>query len=193
MALPADPTPPVEPTPPGAATPPAEPTPPPEPEDRKPKGDPDAAMKAHRLEQELAAEKQRAKELQEKLDAAKTAEEVQKAIDEAKAKAEADQKAAEERYAEQLKGMAAEAALVKAGCVDPKALIAAHVDMSKVEVDGESVKGLDAEGLKKSYPYLFGTTQPPTVSTGAPPAGGGASEVAGSIADGVAAALKPKG
>lgn len=148
-------------TPPATTTDPA----PAAPATEGPKGQPDDAQKAARLENELAAAKQQAADLQTKLDAAKTADDVQKAVEEANAAAQA-----------KVNEIAVRAHLATAGCLNAEALTAAaHIDASKIEVaqDGSVVSGIDLEKLKTDYPYLFqqvSASTPPTVTTAAAPA-----------------------
>ena len=150
-----------------------------------PKGQPDDAQKAARLENELAAAKQQAADLQTKLDAAKTADDVQKAVNEANAAAQA-----------KVNEIAVRAHLATAGCVNAEALVAAaHMDVSKVEVaqDGSVVSGVDLEKLKTDYPYLFQqatAAEPPTVTTGAAPAAAATGGEAKTIKEGLAAMKK---
>ncbi len=167
-------------TPPAAAADPA----PAAPAAEGPKGQPDDAQKATRLENELAAAKQRETDLQAKLDAAKTADDVQKAVDEAKSAAQA-----------QVKEIAVRAHLATAGCVNAEALVAAaHMDVSKVEVaqDGSIASGVDLEKLKTGFPYLFQTTAaaPATVTTGAPAAAAATGGEAKTIKEALAAMKK---
>lgn len=167
-------------TPPAAATDPA----PAAPATEGPKGQPDDAQKATRLESELAAAKQREAALQTKLDAAKTAEDVQKAIDEAKAEAQA-----------QVKEIAVRAHLSTAGCLNADALIAAsRMDAAKVEVaqDGSVVSGIELDKLKADFPYLFKTSAEatPTVTTGAPAAAAATGGEAKTIKEALAAMKK---
>ncbi len=150
-----------------------------------PKGQPDDAQKATRLENELAAAKQREADLQAKLDAAQTADDVQKAVNEAKAAAQA-----------QVKEIAVRAHLTTAGCLNAEALTAAaHIDASKVEVaqDGSVASGIDLDKLKASFPYLFQASTaatPPTVTTGAAPAATATGGEAKTIKEGLAAMKK---
>lgn len=169
-------------TPPAAATDPA----PAAPATEGPKGQPDDAQKAARLENELAAAKQQAADLQTKLDAAKTADDVQKAVNEANAAAQA-----------KVNEIAVRAHLATAGCLNAEALTAAaHIDASKVEVaqDGSVVSGIDLEKLKTDYPYLFqqasAAAEPPTVTTGAPAAAAATGGEAKTIKEALAAMKK---
>lgn len=88
-------------------------------------------------------------------------------ISEGAEKAKAD---FEGRMASRDKEHALETALLKAGCRDTKAA-RAHVDMEAVSLDGETLKGFDAESFKKDRPYLFDATK--KGAAGAPPKGTG--------------------
>lgn len=161
-------------------------------------GAPDLKQANARLNEENKGLKERIEQMQgqlsefaKKLDAAKTADDVEAAVAAAKKEAEEAGAKSKAEYDARMKALAVQNALIQAGCVDATALMT-HVDMGKVEVAGDgNVSGLDAVGLKESYPYLFKAADAPqTVSTGSAGSATPSGKPVGSIADGVAAAFR---
>jgi hypothetical protein len=140
-------------TPPAPA--PVPPTPEPPKSDPGASGDNDAAMR--RVQEERDTLKTQLKEVQDKLAEAKTVEDVENA-----------KKSLQADYEAHILSNGIDLALVKAGCIDVAAA-KAHIDTTKLKLDGEKVEGLSVDDLTKNYPYLF--QQVSKTATGAPPAG----------------------
>ena len=127
------------------------------------KGKPDAGIAASKYKQERDEAREKVADLTAQLEALresvkglKTAEDVQKAVDDALSKSNADFEETRKKWEARERELAVSAQLSQAGCIDPAATCA-HLDLGALAVgeDGK-VSGLDIEGLKASYPYLFG-------------------------------------
>ena len=130
--------------------------------DAKPKGGPDWQRAAEDYRAQRDEARQRVDDVTAQLDklkkdveGMKTAEDVQRAVDEALARASEEYDASKAQWAEREKALVAQSALAESGCIDAPALLS-HVDMSGVTVKDGKADGLDVDGLKSSYPYLFG-------------------------------------
>lgn len=110
-----------------------------------------------------------ADELKASMEGLKGADDVQKAVDDALSKANADFERSRAQWAEREKALTVSNELAGKGCIDCAALLA-HVDMSKVTVKDGKAEGVDVDGLKGSYPYLFGK-RPVSGATDARPDG----------------------
>lgn len=83
--------------------------------------------------------------------------------DEVKEQYQKELQAIKDEYARDKVVSRLENELLKSGCIDTQALMA-HVKVNDLELDGTTLKGVDFDVLKTSYPYLF---KSPTISSAA--------------------------
>lgn len=112
------------------------------------------------------------KQFEEASTKAKTADELNAEIE----KLRTESAKRDEEYTKQMESLKVnsvlDTALIKAGCVDTVAT-KAHIDLSKITLDGDELTGFSVEELKTSKPYLFQQTKVKDVGV---PAGKGFSD-----------------
>ena len=147
-------------------------------------GGPDARIAASKYKEERDAARQQVADLTAQLESLrestkglKTAEDVQQAIDDALSKSNSAFEETKRKWERRERELAVSTELAQAGCIDSKAACA-HIDLDGVSIgeDGK-VEGVDVEGLKRSYPYLFGIRQQ-AGRTGLPPQGAAEADAA---------------